>query len=448
MRACLLASVLVVVPLATLGDASHSRRGEARTTRRWIAPGAHYTKIVRPKKHLVIHQISVRLGARSTLDVALAGGALGRTEALSSLAGRHGAVAAVNGDFGTLYNRPWHTYAQDGELVQTERLWGRSLVIGSDETRPFIGHPRVSARVWVAGTGYLPIDRVNEGKPDGDAVTLFTPEGKPVEDPPDKACSARFRPVGAPQVDEYGALVQTTRVERARCSSSPLWLRDNGWVISSRQKGRHAAAIGSLVEGSKARFTWRTNVDATDDVIGGNPLIVMGGKVLPGIVYDCGYLCALHPRTAAGITKDGVLILVVVDGRSERARGMRLYELARYFVRRNVERAILFDGGGASEMWINGRVVNTPSDGRERPLVNALLLFRGDDGGAPAPFVPFSTSTLRAGATEPGPDPFARAASDPGSTGGLADFLDRRGARVPTWTERVARELRAARGGR
>jgi exopolysaccharide biosynthesis protein len=38
--------------------------------------------------------------------------------------------------------------------------------------------------------------------------------------------------------------------------------------------------------------------------------------------------------------------------------------------------ALNLDGGGSASMWVNGRIVNNPSQGRERPSANALFLIR------------------------------------------------------------------------
>ena len=81
------------------------------------------------------------------------------------------------------------------------------------------------------------------------------------------------------------------------------------------------------------------------------------------------------PRTAIGIRKDGTIVILVVDGRSSSSSGMSLDELAGYLVKLNVNRAMNFDGGGSSEMVVNGDVVNAPSDGDERPIRVGLGVF-------------------------------------------------------------------------
>jgi hypothetical protein len=84
-----------------------------------------------------------------------------------------------------------------------------------------------------------------------------------------------------------------------------------------------------------------------------------------------------HPRTACGLTVDGKLILLVVDGRSE-SQGVTLSELAGIMIDLGAVDAIDFDGGGSSAMWYGDKIVNVPSDGAERPVVNHLLLIEGN----------------------------------------------------------------------
>jgi len=54
--------------------------------------------------------------------------------------------------------------------------------------------------------------------------------------------------------------------------------------------------------------------------------------------------------------------------------GMTFAELADYMVRLGCEEALNFDGGGSATLWVMGTVVNSPSEGQERPSANALVL--------------------------------------------------------------------------
>ena len=87
----------------------------------------------------------------------------------------------------------------------------------------------------------------------------------------------------------------------------------------------------------------------------------------------------IHPRSAIGLTADGRLILVTVDGREVGvSAGVRLPELAALMLARGAISAINLDGGGSSALVIrragtDGPVLaNRPSDGYERPVTNSI----------------------------------------------------------------------------
>lgn len=445
-----LALCLVVLPFAASGGAGGMNQGSV--TIRKIGPGAYYKKIVKPKKQWVIHVITVNLKAKSSIDVALSGNELGHVDELSSLAGSRGAIAAINGDFGSRERRPWNTYAEDGHFIQTERTWGRAFALDATEKETFIGHPQPRVKLSPKDADPIAIARVNNGRPEPTEVSLHNRFAREVEDTPTGSCSARLSTSGRRKINESGSATQRYKVVAVRCAKDPMPLY-GGIVVSARRGSDRKAEITSLSEGQTAKLTWAVpGIENTLDVIGGNPLIVYKGRVLRNVVTDCGYLCQLHPRSAVGITPEGKVLFVVVDGRREGVRGMYLNELARWFVNNGADRAMTFDGGGAAEMWIKGEVVNTPSDGHERPVLNALVLLPGADADQPPapettssslleidPLTPYRTEVSEEVARQA----FEDSAADPGSLGGLADFLSRRGADIPPWMEQVAEDLRA-----
>ncbi len=77
-----------------------------------------------------------------------------------------------------------------------------------------------------------------------------------------------------------------------------------------------------------------------------------------------------HPRTAIAITSQGALLLITVDGRNPKAKGMSAKELTAFLVRYfNPKAAMNIDGGGSTMMWIKGQVpngiVNYPTDNKK-----------------------------------------------------------------------------------
>jgi hypothetical protein len=87
-----------------------------------------------------------------------------------------------------------------------------------------------------------------------------------------------------------------------------------------------------------------------------------------------------HPRTAAGVSRDGrTLLLLVVDGRQpEWSVGATLPELGQMMLDAGAWNAVNLDGGGSTAIWHRepgaaaGRVLNRPSDGHVRPVANHL----------------------------------------------------------------------------
>jgi len=110
------------------------------------------------------------------------------------------------------------------------------------------------------------------------------------------------------------------------------------------------------------------------EVVAGNTLLLRAG--VP--VTQTNRL--RHPRTVVGLDqKQERLVLLVVDGRKPGvAVGMNYDELAQEMLRLGCHDALNLDGGGSSVLAIREagakdfRVLNEPTDGRERPVANVL----------------------------------------------------------------------------
>jgi exopolysaccharide biosynthesis protein len=85
-----------------------------------------------------------------------------------------------------------------------------------------------------------------------------------------------------------------------------------------------------------------------------------------------------------GVTATGKILLVVVDGRQPRwSLGPTSSEFAQIMADLGAVTALNLDGGGSSEMVVEGEVVNRPSDGHERAITNAILVLPGPDPDEP-----------------------------------------------------------------
>jgi len=130
----------------------------------------------------------------------------------------------------------------------------------------------------------------------------------------------------------------------------------------------NAAEVSPPAELLEAPEAWMS------DVVGGRPLVADGGVALDPTTCDP-HFCALHPRTAVGVSADRkTLILAAIDGRTSIAAGMTTRQVGELMVEMGADIALNFDGGGSTAMYVDteGGVVNSPSDGSERVVANHL----------------------------------------------------------------------------
>ena len=100
------------------------------------------------------------------------------------------------------------------------------------------------------------------------------------------------------------------------------------------------------------------------DAIEFGPYLIINGKSVE-IKGNGGF--GLAPRTAVGQRKDGIVLFVVVDGRSSSSLGVDMNELINIFTRYGAYNAANLDGGGSSVMYANGKKINNTGELRYLP---------------------------------------------------------------------------------
>jgi hypothetical protein len=132
-----------------------------------------------------------------------------------------------------------------------------------------------------------------------------------------------------------------------------------------------------LVHEFRGRSRFRIN--STDDITNGVPQLIKNRKI--DITWQqeraaLSFVEMRHPRTAVAKLKGGKFLMITVDGRQPGVSvGMSLQELAEYLFSLGATDAMNLDGGGSTTMFLNGRVINTPSDkDGERKVSDAILV--------------------------------------------------------------------------
>jgi exopolysaccharide biosynthesis protein len=143
-------------------------------------------------------------------------------------------------------------------------------------------------------------------------------------------------------------------------------------VTNSATNHLSTIRAGSVVEIST---TLSKNLGRATTAIGGGPLLIADGKV-QARTSNARKNIPRHPRTAVGYNRR-YMFLVEVDGRQpELSMGMNLEELAGLMSNLGCTDAMNLDGGGSSTFWLEGKVMNSPSDKHERTVANALMVVK------------------------------------------------------------------------
>ena len=118
------------------------------------------------------------------------------------------------------------------------------------------------------------------------------------------------------------------------------------------------------------------------DAIHAGPILVHSNKINITVEEEVFFntpVAGIQPRSAIGYSKEGYLIMMVVDGRQADSRGVYLEELAIMMMEFNCDEAINLDGGGSSCIVADNRLLNRPvGRNNQREIMSAIGVFYGN----------------------------------------------------------------------
>lgn len=133
--------------------------------------------------------------------------------------------------------------------------------------------------------------------------------------------------------------------------------------------------------------SWSTEVAASDgwagldDALAGGPRLVYDGSRTPegwwlGEGFDTAHTHRRHPRTAVGVDPFGGLLVLVLDGRQPGwSDGATQAETQDIMLALGVEDATMLDGGGSSQLVVDGALRNRPCCDRPTRAVATVAAF-------------------------------------------------------------------------
>jgi len=314
------------------------------------------------------------------------GSDVGRTETTSAMARAVGALAGTNGGFFSIHldtasrgdpaglaihdgtveseptNYPPETHflldAATGTARVTKLKWKGAITHAPSGTEVFVDHVNQAPEVpeGCGGPRRDPTLCLLRGE-----VSVFTSDWGPI---------TRAGSGVEAVLDANGCLVNTTQ--------------RRGLVLTPGQFSVQATGLDTLAILDLVALGCVERTDTLTDPTGhsvpltpstfavnGRYQLLKAGKVVAPTGSDA--FLARAPRTIAGTTEDGKIVLVTIDGRSVTSVGATLKEAAQVAKSLGMTEAINLDGGGSSTMSVAGHAANRPSDGHERPVGDALV---------------------------------------------------------------------------
>lgn len=351
-----------------------------------VAPGVEYGEYLMRTADgpLSVHVLAIDPREPTVhVQTALANDSLVSTgETLSSMAARTGAIAGINADYFDINqtNQPLNLLVENARFIRSP-MQRPVFAIARD------GHAFIS-EFSVAETAHfpdrsLPLGAMNDWPVHGSAVMLVTPDYGTLRAAP----GVTLVPLDA------GAAPPFTSY-RTRDAIDARTPRPPGYYLAFGPQ-----ADASVLPPTGTAFTVDASANpALDDVAnaaGGGPLLVKDGRWYADTHGPSSGEFATHmPASAGAIRADGTMLFFEIDGRQPAISiGVLQPQIAALAIAFGAQTAMQFDGGGSSTMVARlpgdaaPEVVNSPSDGTERHIADALVVTSDAPEGVPVRIV-------------------------------------------------------------
>jgi hypothetical protein len=320
----------------------------------------------------------VRLDVHHAFDKAIG------VEPTSTIAARHGAVAAINAGF---FRLDKSVFAGDASgilkidsVTLSESMNDRIALLISNlkkRTEVYFGWIRLDERISSKRMS-MALSGLNRERKDNEVIR-YTPE---------------FARTTLTDSNGVEVTVRKGRVVAILDRTGRTPIPADGYVLSASGSLRERL-MSELKLGQKINLLTAPTVDnlgpdqpylellsaysTADDIVGGVSRLLRKGSVALSWEQEKAsksFAETRHPRTAVARLKDGKFLMITVDGRQAGVSvGMNLRELAEYLLSLGAIDAMNLDGGGSTTMFVDGKVVNTPSDKEgERKVSDAIVV--------------------------------------------------------------------------
>lgn len=283
-------------------------------------------------------------------------------------------VAAINADFFSMANPSFSigTMVKDGKQISTPHYQPNQFatVLVDDAQKASIEYIKSGVTIYNINKGMTTVaNSIN--KPNGatKGVIIYTAEYR--------STTFGVKPTRPNLVE---VIVQNGVVTDVRVAQPATVIPPDGYaIISDPASGRDLAQRFSVGDNVSLQTEITKNFPNTRMAVGGGSLLIKDGK--PTSITKT--VSGKSQRSALATTYDNKVIFMTVDGRGMGgAIGMSEKDVQSFLMAQNVKEAIVFDGGGSTEMIVDSKVENRINS--ERPIINAVAAKNIAQKGSPS----------------------------------------------------------------
>lgn len=273
-------------------------------------------------------------------------------------------VAAMNADFFSMTGSGFSIGAmvKDGKQLSTPHyqpnIFGTVLVDSNQK----VAIQYIKSGTYLNNTtkGMTTVaNSINKQNGAGKGVIVYTSEYRPTT-----------LGVNGTRPNLVEVIVKQGTVIDVRIAQPATYIPTDGYaIISDTASGRDLAQRFSVGDRVELKTEITMNYPDTKMAVGGGSLLIKDGVATTISKKVSGK----SQRSALAVTSDNKVLFVTVDGRGmDGAIGMTEAQLQQFLLSQNVKDAIVFDGGGSTELIVDSKVENKISG--ERAVINGVSL--------------------------------------------------------------------------
>jgi hypothetical protein len=347
-----------------------------------IVPGASYAHIIDKSVPWSIHVTKFDYSRRDLrLTTTLAHNTIfglatvkEQVEAMPKNAGRP--LCAINGDFFLIKKVPYQGDPKGLQIFNGEMVSGpwKDVACWLDPNgKPHMDTVKGKFKVALPTSKTINV-ALNETRGDGNATLLTPTLGATTRT--SNGVDIVLQNDGGPWLPVYAGEKISAHIAEIHNGGNAA-IRPDTLVMSLGPKLAQNLPTLSIGDHVTVNLAVSPSLKNVQSALGGGPALVHNGRNLfQPQTGKADHMRQRNPRTAIG-WNDREFFMVVVDGRKpDLSLGMTFHELASLMIRLGCKEAMNLDGGGSTTMWLEGKVINHPSDKIERHVANTLVLLQ------------------------------------------------------------------------